>query len=137
MKLFEKDIISDKQMELDEFWELVKKIDWPNRGHKDLGLTSYEIQWGDIWEKRLRDILQGVLRAKSYVDTGSPYKWPQCSDDSFWDLTSHIVGLGEDVYLKVLKNPETIVEYLNEYEENFSYCFSDNRIKDFKTFIKR
>ena len=46
------------------------------------------------------------------------------SDDSFWDLTSHIVGLGKDVYISVLKEPKTIENYLNSYKENFSYCFN-------------
>ena len=117
-------INEEKQMTLDEFWELVEKINWPNKGHRNLGLTKYEIKWGNFWEWRLRNILQGVLRSVSYINTGHPYRWPMLSDDSFWDLTSHIVGLGKDVYISVLKDPKTIENYLDTYKENLSYCFN-------------
>lgn len=120
-------INEEKHMSLDEFWELTKKIDWPNNGHKNLGLSDYEKEWGGIWEKRLRRILEGVLQAKSYLETGSPYRWPSVSDDSFWDLTSHIVGLGKNIYLDVLKEPKSIENYLSSYEENFGYCFPDKQ----------
>lgn len=54
------------------------------------------------------------------------YDYWGCSDDGFWDLTAHIVGLGEVEYNKVLKNPELAKKRSDkgDYQENFGYCLS-------------
>lgn len=119
-------------MSLDEFWGMVKRINWPERGYKNLGLSDFEKYWGHIWEERMRNILAGVLRSKSYLENGNPYMWPLISDDSLWDLTSHIVGQGKYVFLSVLEKPELAGMFMDRYKENFGYCF----LKDDKTELR-
>jgi hypothetical protein len=46
------------------------------------------------------------------------------SDDSFWDLCSHIVGLGESVYNLCIKYPEIAQILINDKKENFEYGFT-------------
>lgn len=46
------------------------------------------------------------------------------SDDGYWDLCAHIVGLGETIFNNVKKDPMFILKYENEYRENFEYIFS-------------
>lgn len=46
------------------------------------------------------------------------------SDDRTWDLASHIVGLGQNVYYLVMKYPKIALELVNESVENFEYGFT-------------
>lgn len=45
-------------------------------------------------------------------------------DDSFWDLCSHIVGLGESVYNLCLKYPKIAEILIQDKVENFEYGFT-------------
>lgn len=73
-----------------------------------------------IREKRfkLQDILESFTDDNSYFDV---------TDDSFYDLTTHIVGLGKKEYDKVCKDPELARKRSlnNDYRENFEYIFQD------------
>ena len=46
------------------------------------------------------------------------------SDDGFWDLCSHIVGLGESMYDLCIKYPEIAQILINDKKENFEYGFT-------------
>ena len=47
------------------------------------------------------------------------------SDDTFWDVTSHIVGMGKTMYEFAMNNPEVVnfVAMKKDYMENFEYAF--------------
>lgn len=45
------------------------------------------------------------------------------SDDGLWDLSSHIVGLGKNIYYSVISHPEMAIYFLDEKVENFEYGF--------------
>lgn len=45
------------------------------------------------------------------------------SDDGFWDLCSHIVGMGEVVFNLVKTYPYMIFDLQREAQENFEYGF--------------
>jgi len=64
-------------------------------------LTEYEIK----------------IRIKNYF---------RVSDDGFWDLTAHIVGLGKERYDSIIENPEIAQEISINYmyKENFQYIFN-------------
>ena len=66
-------------------------------------LTEYEIK----------------IRIKNYF---------RVSDDGFWDLTAHIVGLGKERYDSIIENPEIAQEISINYmyKENFQYIFNKN-----------
>ena len=45
------------------------------------------------------------------------------SDDGLWDLTAHIVGMGEVMYTYVYDHPEIVLLMQKDYQENFEYGF--------------
>lgn len=110
-----------------EFWKIVKEIDWKYReSYKGIVVENAKEAF-DItreYEQRLSDAIKGYC-------TTNNIKLHQLlgrsiGDDSYWHLRAHIVGLGESVYFKVLKHPETIKEYANSFRENFEYCFHES-----------
>ena len=52
---------------------------------------------------------------------GDKRKYWKMGDDSFSDLTAHIVGLGREKYYEVTKNP--IIAKTVKYKESFLYVF--------------
>lgn len=125
------------------FWDIVEEInwqwlinndrDWPYADGKKkliaLGLTDYEISSFHDIAVSYRKILQNSIREYSMKEYGNRYQFISSmgvSDDSFWDLTAHIVGLGESVYNDILMHPEKIKDYAknHKYKENFEYCFT-------------
>ena len=53
-----------------------------------------------------------------------PERWQAWyTDDSLWDFSSHIVGLGEVMYNYVIDHPNCIIELQKDYVENFEYGF--------------
>lgn len=110
------------------FWQVVKDIDWGNRyDYKNVDpIPDIEENFRKAIKHRKR--LQNAIKkhVKKNYD-GHFWDFLRLGDDSFWDLTAHIVGLGYATYFKVLKNPELIKEYLSgpfKFQENFEYCFS-------------
>lgn len=107
----------------DKYWEMVTVINWPNCNYKEQ--KEHISRFGDkntMFEltKALRVIVQRAVRDKELW----PYGELKVGDDSFWDITAHMVGLGRDVFYSVLEEPKKILEYRNSFKENFEYCFS-------------
>lgn len=46
------------------------------------------------------------------------------SDDTLWDLCSHIVGMGEEMFYFVIDNPSVIDKIIPTVVENFEYGFN-------------
>ena len=55
------------------------------------------------------------------------------SDDGFWDLTAHIVGLGKHHYDIIIEKPPIARDIVinNMYKENFEYSFNINNESTF------
>lgn len=113
------------------FWYLVDKIGWHNSDYdiKRLGvlLITYAHNIDEInemreiaWKKR-NDISQSV----SDYGCKNPKQHYWGGDDSFWDFTAHIVGMGKHFYEKVKSNVEYISELGDDYRENFEYVFTE------------
>ena len=138
-----------KQKELYDkytFWDIVEKINWEwlckqegikpyDKAHEiliNLGYDDNRIAEIGKTAKAYRVILQNAIREYSQKEYGKRYSFPHVSDDSFWDLTAHIVGLGENVYRDILANPQKIKTYADTYNftENFEYSFSSRKVKN-------
>lgn len=138
-----------RQKELNEkytFWDIVEKINWEwlckqkgikpyDKAHEiliNLGYDDRRIAEIGKTAKSYRIILQNAIREYSQKEYGKRYSFPYVGDDSFWDLTAHIVGLGEYVYKDILANPQKIKEYADTYNytENFEYSFSTRDVKN-------
>lgn len=119
------------------FWDVVEYINWewlsknikhPHNRARELliGLGYDDHRISDLGDTAtaFRKILQNRIREYSLKVTGKRYGFTGQSDDGFWDLTAHIVGLGEKIYNEVMANPEKIKNWIPGYVENFEYCFS-------------
>lgn len=114
----------------DRFWEFVKIFKWSDNFanyHERMKYVKKAIclSHNDIIEfymlaKHFKENLKNAIIAKC-----SEKEYELLSDDAFWDLCAHIVGLGKDVYYKCLSNPCLAFEYVKDTKENFEYIFYD------------
>ncbi|WP_231688100.1 DUF4240 domain-containing protein [Bacillus sp. FJAT-18017] len=101
-------------MERNEFWGLIEK----SKGKEDQAEWLTEV----LAKRDTRDIVnfeywfQGLMNesyqsglwAAAYIVMGG------CSDDAFDYFRGWLIGQGEEVYNKVLADPEFLAEYIDE-----------------------
>lgn len=110
-------------------WKMIAEIGWPC-DYDEAGLrlakaySKAEIEILRTFCYDQRDKVMRSLRrfAKSWR---GPWPYPVLYDDSFGDLSCHIVGLGETETKAVVKDGKIGWERAQkkEYEENFMYVF--------------
>ena len=136
-KLFYDNLLEDSSEEFLEefFWEHIGMIDW-------YSLTKeYSFEANDkLKEKLILDYSNSKFigefknfivekrkklqdKIEEYVDefgVNIPF-----SDDTLWDISAHIVGMGKTMYEFAMNNPKIINLMLetNDYMENFEYAF--------------
>ena len=117
-------------------WEMIRNLNWDSksRNHDDFNandaiaeslIDNYsvdEIASLKNFVVRKRIELQGFIYGycKGNDDFNRKLK---LGDDGIWDLSAHIVGLGEGMYESVYKHPNILLELQKEYVENFEYGF--------------
>lgn len=113
------------------FWYLVDKIGWHNSDYDIRRLSVVLLNHVyDVEEiKEMREISREKRQALDvalyeYVQK-NPKKHYWGGDDSYWDFTAHIVGMGEEFYEKVKKSSDVIVELGSNYAECFEYVFTE------------
>lgn len=127
------DIFSLKHIDvnIDEriYWSVIDSIGW-GRTSTDHRQISANLEY--MYAPEFIDKLKGFVvkkrrdlqnRLKEYVAITPNTKcnvWG-ISDDQFYDVTAHIVGLGEQTYSDLYNHPELIPTY--NYKENFEYIF--------------
>jgi len=117
---------SDKLMEEDQFWNIIKTS-------KDNSNGDFERQ-----QKKLEDELR-KLTPDDIILFGNRFryfrgfanKWELwgaiyiinggCSDDTFNDFGEWVIGQGKDFYYRTIKDPETLVEVNREQIEEIDY----------------
>lgn len=114
------------------YWKIIELANWKeDKDYKEIGTLWKKILKPEIIEEtekfyseKLSEIKE-VLETHALEKTGKRYGYYGVSDDGFWDLSAHIIGLGEDFYNRVLQNPEIAKELADnrDYEENFGYIF--------------
>lgn len=114
------------------FWFLVEKIGWGtiSTDYRKLGwkLLTLIDNINEINEmKTLSKKFQAQLINKFYdknwnLNDNIIQYWG--GDDSFWDFRAHIVGLGEEFFNSIMKNPTETYSIKDSYVECFDYIFS-------------
>lgn len=111
-----------------DFWKIVNELGWgrPSTDYHKLGEKLIYFIYDEDSIEQLREISQQkratIADIIRHTNKNIARIWG--GDDSFWDLTAHIVGLGEEFFTRVINNPETINEVGKTYKENFEYLFS-------------
>lgn len=115
----------------DTFWKLVDEIGWGTKTtDKNKIKRTLNYEYNREFIEAMRNIAVRQRRALATImdefalkETGSISSYWGVSDDGFWDLTAHIVGLGKEVYDFICKNP--IYAKTIKYQENFEYIFNE------------
>lgn len=113
-----------------KFWDFVKHINWPKNKHKSPD---------ELYEKGLKFCNGNVDTMKKMEEIAIEYTellydiffadwingYINESDDGWEYLRTHIVGMGEEAYMKHLHNMKLIHERANRlnYTEGFAYIF--------------
>lgn len=115
-------------------WDIIIDLGWgvKSTNYKLIRLSIYdrysekEINKLAEFSKFKRKELQN--RLKEYEKQIGIPSYYNISDDGFWDLSAHIVGLGKEWYYLVMKNPEIAKDISDNhmYVENFEYIFNKN-----------
>ena len=108
-------------------WKMIEDINWgkliqeyQDKPYDKMGeycINNYTLQEIIVLQNfavQKRTELQEILRDKI----------KGVSDDTFWDLCAHIVGLGESVYNLCIKYPEIAQILVKDKQENFEYGFT-------------
>jgi hypothetical protein len=122
-----------RKLHIEKMWNYIFDIGWgiKTNNHKILRKTLPDkysekeiIQLKEFSVYKRRE-LQKVLNNYTKINNLG-YSYYHVSDDGFWDLTAHIVGLGKERYYSVVNDPsiarEISLNYL--YIENFEYSFT-------------
>jgi len=118
------------KMSEDFFWKAVGIINWEwlSANYKNVDkdmfkyklLKKYDVK---VW-KKVKEVHGDKFSALREMLLSYDTRWRVgTSDDSTWDLCSHVVGLGRDSFLEACKNPESLIHrsHRRDYKENFGY----------------
>ena len=120
------------------YWKVLEFADWKNcKDYELIGKRMRQVFAPETLDKAEAfynsklDELQRVLEDHAEKKTGDRNDYFGLSDDSFWDLRAHIIGLGEKFYQSVLENPEIAKKMADQddFEENFGYIFQYTKDK--------
>lgn len=131
-------VSNDFHISEDEFWHLVDFIGWQKnyveKKDKHKALIKIRERLLKNFDSRYIELANEYHKKKyralmSYYDSLGGFE-DLCGDDSWWDFTAHIVGLGRSTFIDAFKHPAKYKKMLtdNQYEECFSYCFNDQLI---------
>ncbi|WP_269050218.1 DUF4240 domain-containing protein [Sporosarcina sp. G11-34] len=100
-------------LEKKEFWKLIEKsrefdqAEWLTEELAQKGLEEV-LDFEFLFEELMNASYQSRLWGAAFVLMGG------CSDDTFDYFRGWLIGQGEKVYNKVMKNHEFLAEYINE-----------------------
>ncbi len=100
-------------MEKKEFWRLIEKsrkfdqAEWLTEKLAQKGLEEV-LDFEFLFQELMNTSYQSRLWGAAFVLMGG------CSDDAFDYFRGWLIGQGEEIYNKVLKDPEFLAEYINE-----------------------
>lgn len=115
------------------YWKILEYADWGNntdhkaiRADMDEVFTKKAMELVENFYRIKLQILKDHLELHAYEKTGNFHGYYGVSDDGFWDLRAHIIGLGEVAYNDVFENPELAKVMADNklYVENFGYIFN-------------
>lgn len=117
-----------------QFWKIIEEFEWGTKT-TDYKLLSTKLKSGNYNWRTIYEIFseyKARLKNKICIWETENNKSLGVGDDSFDDLTSHIIGLGKKEYDNVMANPE--LAYIRAgkkygspegFKESFAYIFND------------
>lgn len=131
------------RIDYNTYWKMIEEIGWEK--HERFYRGGYKTETEELLKKYPKELvlvlgefarnqrmrLKEVLNQYSINKIGS-LDYYGLGDDSFWDLTAHIVGLGHKKYYQVLNDPEIARTMARnaDFVENFEYIFSPHTIEE-------
>lgn len=116
-----------------DYWKIIEFANWGKRtDYKKIGKEMFSVfkpeiikETEEFYREKLSE-LKDILKNHAEKKTGNRHGYYTVSDDGFWDLRAHIIGLGKEYYNQVLENPELAKELADNrgYVENFGYIFN-------------
>ena len=115
------------------YWRILEFADWKNcKDYELIGRKFKQVFAPETLDKAEAfynsklDELKRILEDYAEKKTGDRNAYFGLSDDSFWDLRAHIIGLGEKTYQDVLQDPEIAKRMADQHDfkENFGYLFN-------------
>lgn len=100
-------------LEKKEFWRLIEKsrevdqAEWLTEELAQKGLEEV-LDFEFLFQELMNASYQSRLWGAAFVLMGG------CSDDAFDYFRGWLIGQGEEIYNKVMKDPEFLAEYINE-----------------------
>lgn len=111
-----------KDLDLEEyFWQFVSDAGWDK--NKDYEAIARRLSPKYGVDKRALHVMFDELQKKLMEELDRPGVELGVSDDSFDDLTAHIIGMGRDEYYRVLNDPQNAVAHKKSCVESFAYVF--------------
>ena len=122
----------------DAFWSFVREVNWEMNSHLPGNLKNlHQLLWTTHGKERMETFeIEFQNLDQNLYDRLSPYwvKLPgytdhpiNLSDDSFCYLCEHIVGCGQDEYIRCFEDPAHVAARANMYNftEGFQYIFRE------------
>jgi hypothetical protein len=111
-----------KDLDLEEyFWQFVSDAGWDK--NKDYEAIARRLSSKYGLDKRALQVMFSELQKKLMEELERSGVELGVSDDSFDDLTAHIIGMGRDEYYRVLNEPQNAIAHKKSYVESFAYVF--------------
>lgn len=122
---------------MNNFWDIVKKAEWKRISKLDSIDYAYykkqnRMKYDNCDEIRAEIVILTSVLKERILDFFKKRKYSlkhheiennmYFSDDTFWYLCNHIVGLGKDEYFKCINNPKRIFKH-RDFNEGFEYIF--------------
>ena len=106
------------------FWSVVATFDWTNfTGETETVKARLLREWTPEYLAEFQaayDQVEGAMYHR-FDDSGVDF---DCGDDTFGDVISHIVGLGQAEYDRNMADPSLAAKRVRDSGcKNFSYCF--------------
>ena len=110
----------------DYFWQFVSDAAWQkNTNYRAIACrlsSKYGADKSDL-QTMFRELQRKLMKKldQSNIQLG-------VSDDSFGDLTAHIIGMGKEEYYSIIDSPEKAIVYCDSVVESFAYVLLDLEI---------
>ena len=119
-----------RKVRAENFWDVVAAIGWGtitteyddietalNTIYSETQIDKVHKQ-AEAYRKQLRKVIDAYEREHNIENFFNE------SDDGWWDVVAHIVGLGKEVYEEGLRNPASLQGMEDKAVENFEYSLN-------------
>lgn len=119
------------KMPLNQFWDIVTELAWGALLDFQAVREAFRTRVADVadreaFESTFHGLRVALANAIEKTERSTRTNC-QCGDDSFNDLTSHVVGLGRAIYEAELADPSLAITRGRQgrFTESFAYIFNE------------